>query len=238
MLMSKQTIAFIIFFAGLLTSYSQAYEVGLSIGAGNYIGDIGRETYFFPNKIGGSFVFKQTINPWFSYRFNANYNPLEAHDSESSSLGRRVRNFSVKGDIWSISAGIEYNFIPRNPYDPVKSIHKVTPYIYTGIGLGSVGGTFYNDAGANKYSDTKPNIPVKLGVKYRAARHFIISLESGVSYYFSDNLDGTGSFYCDQDNLIRYSVPATTNINSNDWYSFTSISFIYTFGDLSCYFNM
>ena len=221
--------------------WAQEYEFGLVAGGGNYVGDIGKEYYFYPNKIGGGIVFKRTVNQWFSLRLNFNYFQIDANDSEAESLGRQIRNYKSVGQIFHFSAGVEYNFIARNPFLQLQTINKLTPYFYSGLGLGNYSGNFYHDnkeKNGLEYNGTNLNIPMILGVKYKASQHFIIALEAGAYYYFTDNLDGTISYFGDEEKVISDKNIQTTNINSNDWYTFSSISFIYTFGDLSCYFNM
>ena len=220
---------------------AQQYEVGLMVGGGNYVGDIGKEYYFYPNKVGGGIVFKRTINQWFSIRFNLNYFQINAKDSEAESKGRKLRGFSSTGQILHFSSGIEYNFIVRNPFLRIQSLHKLTPYFYLGVGIGNYTGTFYSSNGNNtgmKYDGTHLNIPMVLGLKYKATSHFIIALETGAYYYLTDNLDGTYAFFHNEDKILKDGTVPTTNLNSNDWYTFTSIGFIYTFGDLTCYFNL
>ena len=229
-------------FINIATIWAQQNELGMVVGSGNYIGDIGREQYFYPNKTGWGIVFKRTINPWFSARLNLNYFQISAKDSEAESAGRRIRNFSSEADILNFDVGIEYNFIARNPFLQLQSIHKITPYFFTGIGLGSYSGKFYqnisNKSAAYKFNGANLNIPMVLGLKYKVSSHFIIALETGAYYYFTDNLDGTSGFYGNEKKILNDGIIPTTNLHSNDWYTFTSVSFIYTFGDLSCFFNL
>ncbi len=244
--MTKFHLIFIFLILSMLTSRAQAYEFGIYGGGGNYIGDIGRQYYFYPNKIGGGILFKRTVNPWFSLRLNLDYYQIDANDSEAESLGRQSRNLTAEGQIIDFSAGVEYNFIPRNPFLPIKSRHRFTPYMFLGVGIASYSGKLYSNNNPHvhpedyglEYSGARLNIPMKLGIKYKLNRHFILSLESGVTYFFTDDLDGTQTLYGDENYLIKNNFVPSTNTNSNDWYSFSSFGFIYTFGDLNCYFNL
>jgi hypothetical protein len=234
--MVKKRLFIILLIIASVNGFAQKYEFGLGAGAGNYIGDIGNEYYFKPNKIGGGLLFKNIFNPWFGVRMNLNYFQLEANDLESESLGRQVRQMSIDGTILDVSAGIEYNFLPRNPFIKHKKGQNFTPYMFTGLGLSSYSGKLYKrTAPVSKYSGAAFNIPMILGFKYQFAPHLLFSMEAGARYYFSDNLDGTDFYYSDTDNL---SIIPSGNPNSNDWHTFTSISLIYTFGDLTCYFNL
>ncbi len=239
--MTKFKILIFILFFKIASLWAQEYEIGLAVGGGNYVGDIGREYYFYPNKIGGGIVFKRTINQWFSLRFNLNYLQLQAIDTEAESLGRQLRGFESNADILHFSAGIEYNFMARNPFLRLQSIHRFTPYFYTGAGLANYTGAFHygkQDDKILKYNGAHLNIPMVLGIKYKISQHFIIAIESGAYYYLTDNLDGTNAYFGDENKVITDKTSFSTNVNSNDWYTFSSVSFIYTFGDLSCYFNM
>jgi len=232
--MTKNQFSILIIFLSLTGLRGQQYEFGLTLGAGNYIGDIGQEYYFNPNKIGGGLLVKNTLNPWFSSRLNLNYYQIEAKDAESESLGRQERDISIDGGILSFSAGIEYNFFPRNPFIRPKPYQRFVPYIFSGVGVASYFGDFYkHESKVADYSGATLYIPMSIGIKYKAAEHFLISLEASANYYFTDDLDGTNSYYGS-----GYPTIPSTNLNSNDWYTFTSITLIYTFGDLKCYFNM
>jgi len=236
--MTKTQINILFYFLSVTLSWGQQYEFGLSIGGGNYIGDVGRETYFMPNNVGGGLLFKNISNPWIGVRMNMNYLPIYANDKESQSLGRQKRGLKVDGILLDFSAGIEYNFLPRNPYIRTKSYQRNTPYMFTGFGLGAFYGTIYKKTAISNYSGSNFFIPMILGIKHKVNEHIIISAEISARYYFTDNLDGT-QFYYNNDEEDEYSHAVfSTNPTSNDWYTFTSFSIIYTFGDLLCYFNM
>jgi hypothetical protein len=231
----KIVLFFLLFSIG--TTYAQQHELGLSIGGANYIGDIGRETYFYPNKLSGGIFYTSVINPWFSGRMNLNYISLYANDLESESQGRRLRKLSFSGSSLDLSLGIEYKFFPRNPYIRQKGARRFSPYMFSGLLVAQYSGQIRMSNGNDiNYNGATLGIPMMLGVKYKIAENFLISVETGASYYFSDNLDGTYHVYANA-GINKGTLIPSTNTNSNDWHTFTSISFIYTFGDLRCYFG-
>jgi len=237
-----QIINFIVFFS-VLSLWGQRYEFGLNLGAGNYIGDVGQEYYFMHNRPGAGVMFKNTSNPWFGVRLNANYHSIYADDLESVSLGRQERRLRAEGTLWDFSAGIEYNFLPRNPFLRPKRYQRFTPYMYSGLGIATFYGDLYKninpdeDVHLSSYSGSSFFIPMTLGIKYKIGEHLLIGVETTAKYYFTDDLDGTGTYF-NPENLDSSTKIQTTNPNSNDWYTFTSFSIIYTFGDLLCYFNI
>ncbi len=236
--MNRLKIALLFLFISIGTTYGQQHELGLSIGGVNYIGDIGRETYFHPNKLSGSIFYTSVINPWFSSRMNFSYIALSANDSESESLGRRARGLSFSTTSLDVALGIEYKFFPRNPYVRQKGSRRFSPYLFSGLSMGYFNGVLNSkDNKIKTFDGAALNIPMLFGIKYKVGESFLIGLETGVFYHLTDNLDGTGFVYGDTNRMTRGGVIPTTNINSNDWHTYTSISLIYSFGDLRCYFG-
>jgi hypothetical protein len=237
--MNRLYLTVVLLFLSLNMVKAQQYEFGLSVGGTNMIGDIGNEYYFNHNQIGGGFVFKSVINPWMSTRFGLNYLPFKIDDAESLSLGRRLRDLSAEGTVLELSIGIEYNFWPRNPYIKQKKGQRLTPYLFSGVSLGAFYGTLTKNNNFFKdYDGLAVGVPMILGFKYRIGTNVLVAFETGARYTFTDNLDGTGFVYEGINVIDKDSYLPSTNTNSNDWYTFSSVSLIYTFGDLICYFNI
>ena len=76
------------------------------------------------------------------------------------------------------------------------------------------------------------SIPAVVGIKASISPLFVLSLETGIRYALTDNLDGsnpiTGQFQ--NDPLAKHGSKY-----NKDWYVFTGISFSYTFGQIPCY---
>lgn len=68
-------------------------------------------------------------------------------------------------------------------------------------------------------------IPFGVGFKTKLSGNFAISLETKFRYTFEDDLDF----------ISNNSLDFNTEGNSNDWYMFTGVSLIYTFGRPACY---
>jgi hypothetical protein len=72
-------------------------------------------------------------------------------------------------------------------------------------------------------------IPMIVGVKTNILDHFVLGVEVGARYTFTDNLDGSLPA---NENLAPLQFG---NINSKDWYVFTGITLTYTFTEKPCY---
>ena len=70
------------------------------------------------------------------------------------------------------------------------------------------------------------SIPVIVGIKASLSPLFVLSLETGIRYAFTDNIDGS---------LPENPALQRGAAYNNDWYVFTGFTFSYTFGQIPCY---
>ena len=205
-------------------SFGQMYEAGISIGGSNYVGDIGRSNYIYPNKIAGAAFFKYNLNPRMVLRATYSYLPIEANDKDADTDFRRDRGSSFSNTINELAVGLEYNFYEYDISSPGKS---ATPYIL--IELASFQYKTAQNVAANgaiTYANkTSFAIPFGVGYKSKLGGALAFAIEAKVRYTFEDDLDyTTGEF------------PALDfGGNGNDWYAFTGVSLVYTFGRPACY---
>ena len=88
----------------------QVYEVGITLGGSNYVGDIGSTNYINPNKLAGNVFFKYNYNPRFAIRGTYSYLPIKGNDADAATNFRQNRGLYFSNTIHELSAGIEYNF--------------------------------------------------------------------------------------------------------------------------------
>jgi hypothetical protein len=222
---------FIVMLGVLFTTQIQAQllnEIGVFVGGTNYSGDIGREYYVFPNKLGGSIIYKRNMNSRVSVRGAYSYLPIKADDQNSSNLIRQTRGPDGKGyrfnnTIHELSFGMEINFVD---YDVLSRYEAATPYIFI-----EISGFKYNVA--QDYLTTKYKIsyaiPFGVGYKSKITDYLGYAVEIRGHYTFVDDLD-----YNDFNNSdlikLRFGNP-----NTNDWYFFTGVSLTYSFGRPNCF---
>lgn len=221
--MKKQLLA-IVFIYVTSISWSQINEIGVFIGGTNYIGDIGKTNYISPNKIGGGVIYKYNLNPRIALRGTFSYLPIKADDANATNSIRKKRNYNFKNSIKELAVGIEYNFFE---YDLSSSDKTSTPYILLGIS-GFSYSHIVSETTPNQYvfkNKTSYTIPFGLGFKTKLIHNIAVAVETKVSYTFEDDLDFTTS-----------TIPLLNFVGeSNDWYVFTGISIVYTFGRPACY---
>ena len=208
--------------AQLLNPMDRRHEIGVFIGGNNYIGDVGRRIYVYPNSYALGAIYKLAISKRHLIRINATFAHIFAKDAEASELSRRQRNLSINNDIYELGLGWEFNFFDFFP-DRTKS-H--TFYTFAGIAGFLYSKQINTDLTRNENLAFSIAIPFGIGYKYKFSERFIIAGESGFRYTFTDNIDNSSPKLASQ---------VFGNENNNDWYALTGISLTYTFGRAPCY---
>jgi hypothetical protein len=219
----KKSILFI--FLGISSvSSGQMYEAGISIGGSNYVGDIGRTNYIYPNKIAAAAFFKYNLNPRMALRATYSYIPLEANDLDADTNFRRDRGLNFSNTINELAVGLEYNFYE---YDISSDDKTWTPYILIELATFNYKHVV-SEQQPNQYQyETKNSlaIPFGIGFKSKLTGPLAFSLETKFRYTFEDDLD----FSTSKVPSLDFGSPG------KDWYMFTGFSLIYTFGRPACY---
>lgn len=221
----KKLVVFISAFCFTALSYSQIHEVGLFAGGSNYIGDIGRENFIYPNNFMGGVLYKRNVNPRIALRGNFTYAEISDNDKDSDNRGRYSRGISFTNSIKELAVGLEFNFFEYN-LDDYNSTHS--PYILLQIGAVNYS-VVDNEIGVQQYDYTNKTaftLPFGIGYKTKIAGSFAMAFELRAQYTWQDDLDYNNSEF---DSL------SFGNPNDNDWYVLTGISFVYTFGRPPCY---
>jgi hypothetical protein len=217
---------FLLLFLGVSTQ-AQIHEIGVFVGGSNFIGDIGPTTYIAPNEPALGLLYKWNKSPRHAYRFSYTQSKISSNDLNSKETSRSQRGYHFENNIKEVSLGLEFNFFDFNLHDLEN---KTTPYVYSGLSyfrhdeLYVLAGETRKDKSANSIA-----VPMILGIKSKISPNFILAIEVGARYSFSDNLDGSNP---KNDNLINLRFG---NLNNNDWYVFSGVSLTYTFGELPCY---
>jgi hypothetical protein len=209
-------------------SHSQINELGVFIGGSNFIGDVGSSKYISPNQLAIGGIYKWNRSPRHSYRISLIFTDLKGEDSKSDDPRRLQRGYSFSNQMIEVSTGMEFTFFDFNLHSGEK---VATPYLYSGITVTNIEDSyfFFGSQISQNSSSWVLGIPMVLGFKASFMDSFILGLEVGARYTFSDNIDG--SFPKDQ----TLQPNRFGNQNNKDWYTFTGITLTYTFGENPCY---
>jgi hypothetical protein len=198
----RTPVLFIICIGFFSTLLGQEYEIGVSLGGTNYVGDIGRTNYIFPNKLAGNVFLKYNYNPRIALKATFSYLPIAGNDAEADTDFRQNRGLRFSNTINELALGLEFNFYE---YELSSEDKSWTPYILAELAV------FNYSVLKEETLENKTAFAIPLDTKFR--------------YTFKDDLDFVS------ENNLDYSIEG----NSNDWYMFTGVSLIYTFGRPACY---
>ncbi|AJR03200.1 type IX secretion system protein PorG [Siansivirga zeaxanthinifaciens] len=224
----RYLIVLILSVLSIQISHSQINELGVFLGGSNFIGDVGATDYIAPNQFAFGGIYKWNRSKRHSYRASIIFSELEGIDTNSDDPRRIQRGYEFNSNILELSIGMEFTFVDFNLHSGTK---VATPYLFAGIsGAHHDNHYFLNGVQTNENASSWAfGIPMGLGFKTSFVEGFILGIEIGARYTFSDELDG--SLPSKPENQpYRFG-----NINNNDWYMFTGITLTYTFGENPCY---
>lgn len=215
----KYLFGTILMFISNIPVFSQIYEVGAFVGGSNLISDVGKTDYISPNRFAIGAVVKWNRSPRYAYRASFTYSRVTADDADSDIGKRKQRGFRFTNSVKEASAGMEFNFFD---FDLHEYGFTHTPYVYSGLSFFQFGTLTGND--------TSFAIPMVVGYKVKMNERFILALEVGARYTFTDNLDLSNPNDSDTFDGQNFG-----NVKSNDWFVFTGFTLTYTFGKRPCY---
>ncbi|MDT0293484.1 DUF6089 family protein [Mesonia ostreae] len=226
----KYLIAAITIFMCVKDVRSQTYELGAYFGGANYIGDVGPTNFIAPKSLVGGGIFKWNRSKRHSFRFTLLHTTLEAEDRDANENRRRNRGYAFKSQVTEASLGIEYTFWE---WDLHTLRPQFTPYLYTGLTGLLTEDQYLSESNRITPFDNKITaaIPMVIGIKGTLSPYWVIGLEVGARYTFTDNLDGSNPEEFDGGDTY----PSFGNPNTNDWYMFVGVTLTYTFGRKPCY---
>ncbi|WGH75069.1 DUF6089 family protein [Tenacibaculum tangerinum] len=223
----REFILLILVTCAVIPLQSQTHEVGFFAGGSNYVGDIGSTNYIYPNKIAGGLVYKYNLNPRIALRGTYTFIPVSGNDKNADNPYRKNRpggQFSFSNTIHEFAAGVEFNFFHYNINDYTSTF---TPYILAEFAAFNYRSPEPSASSNNILlkSTFSYTLPVGVGIKGRLADNFAIAFETGVRFTLVDDID----FTTDKIDSLNFGG------NGNDWYVFTGISLVYTFGRPPCF---
>lgn len=210
-----------------LKTSAQINELGVFLGGINYIGDIGPTDYISPNEPAFGVIYKWNRSTRHAYRFSYFQGNIRSNDLDSKVPSRNLRGKQFKNSIKEFSAGLEFNFLEFDLHD---NKNTTTPYVFTGVNYFIYDEIYIlNTESSFDYRHSSFAIPMVVGLKTKLFNNFIIGVEVGARYTFTDNLDGSNPLN-DNFETLRFG-----NQNSNDWYVFSGFTLTYTFGKNPCF---
>jgi Domain of unknown function (DUF6089) len=194
-----------------LDAFEHKGEIGLSIGVGNYFGDINNQASFANPKFAAGIFYKKYINNYVAVKLSGNYAFLGASDINSKNQVQKIRNLSFNTNVWDVSINGEFNFFK---FYPGNEIYRFTPYVSLGVGVMSFDPyAFYNGEkiflrsigtegqgstaypNLNQYGATALIVPLGIGIKYNLNPKINVFAEISYRFAGTDFLDDVSGNY-------------------------------------------
>ncbi len=187
-------------------------EIGFSLGAGHYFGDLNTNARLNRPKLAAGVFFRKQFGNYIGVRVAANYARVGYSDIYNTDNDyQRRRNLSFNSNIFELALQGDFNFFKFVPGDPA---HRFTPYVTLGAGIFSYDPYAYlNDQkiflrplgtegqGNADYPDRKPYstmaiaIPFGVGVKYALNDRMNLGFEILHRFTNTDYLDDVSKTY-------------------------------------------
>ena len=134
-----------------------------------------------------SLLAKYRFNPRMALAMNISYGSLKGSAKDVSSyVPEEWADYDFKTNIGDVGLRLEWNFWPFGTGMEYRGAQRLTPYIFIGLGT-----TVF------KTDETRltMNMPIGIGVKYKAANRVNMALEWAMHFSNSDRLDGVSDPY-------------------------------------------
>jgi opacity protein-like surface antigen len=190
-------------------------ELGIMLGGTNYVGDM-TDSRFQEVNFAAGIMLRYNPNHNFSLRGSIFYGSINGDDANHSSEEVRKRNLDFHSPLFEFSGQVEWNLFG---FDALGSRpgKRFTPYLFGGVGIfkfnpkSELEGTVYELQplgtegqgttplqGRKKYALTQVSLPFGAGIKLRIAPRFVLGLEYGPRFTFTDYLDDVSLTYVEE----------------------------------------
>jgi hypothetical protein len=186
-------------------------EVGISLGASHYYGDLNNKPSFNRPKVAIGVFYRKQVSDYIGIRLGLHYARLGYSDKYSNNEFQQRRNLSFNTAVWELALQGDFNFFRFEPGNPD---YRFTPYISLGAGLFNYDPYAYLDEtkymlrplgtegqGSEAYPGRQPygNIatcfPIGMGIKYNINPSLNFAFELSYRFTSTDYLDDVSTTY-------------------------------------------
>lgn len=203
--------------------YVQKGEVGITVGAAHYFGDLNTRAGLNRPKPSVGLFFRKQFGNYIAARLNAHYAQVGYSDTYSKNDYQKTRNLSFNSNIWELTAQGDFNFFK---FIPGTKEFSFTPYVTVGIGAFSYDPyTYLNNEkiflrplgtegqlvgykARKQYSPTGICIPIGVGLKFSLSEKINFTMEVTQRLTNTDYLDDVSTTYVGSANFTTGSTAA------------------------------
>lgn len=195
------------------SDYQYRMEIGAGVGVVTYQGDLGGSLTKNMQPM-ASVVLRRVFNPYMALKFSAAYGKLKGSSADSNTYYPDYAASPYRFNKTLVDAGVtyEYNFWPYGTGQDYRGAKRFTPFVFAGLGT-----TYAVGEGNSSFT---ANIPIGLGVKYKAGKRLNVALEWAEHFSMSDKLDGVKD---------PYGIKSSGLFKNTDCYSAIQLTLTYSF---------
>nr|WP_246347981.1 DUF6089 family protein [Dysgonomonas hofstadii] len=223
----KYTFLLIVFLFFFLTkSVAQddyKFEIGGMAGTSFYMGDANKTKLYKDPGLSAGVIFRYNPDLRWSVKSNFVIGKVSGDTRKSGNKFPFSQETSFSRMFYELGTQIEFNFFNYSDKFSYLGTKRVSPYIFTGVGL---------TLGSGQKTFLDVNVPIGIGVKYKIRDRWNLGFEFSFRKLFSDTFDVTkrgDDFNLDEPYEIKGSF-----LKNNDWYSLTMFTVTWDFGPRVC----
>lgn len=165
-------------------------------------------------------VLRRLFNVYSGLRLEATYGKIKGSSQDADTYYDAYANTPYTFDRTLVDASLtyEYNFWPYGTGQEYRGARRLTPYVFGGLGLTFASGGDNGDDTSK--SVCTANLPIGLGVKYKATSRLNVGLQWAMHFTLSDRLDGVAD---------PYGIKSSGLFKNTDCYSRLTLSLTYSF---------
>jgi hypothetical protein len=225
---------------------AQFVEIGLLVGASNYLGDLSNETIVLKETRPAAALYgRYNLTPRWAIKGFGAYGSVSGNDKNFASEKRtynnvpnfefnKLRNLKFTSDIYEFSVQMELNLIKNDLKS--NATRPFIPYLFGGIGvfnfnpktklgdqtfelqpLGTEGQGSTTYNELKKYALTAISVPIGIGFRQKIGDSFFLGMEGGIRFTNTNYLDDVGGKYADPSIVQGASGEAARLLADRSW---------------------
>jgi hypothetical protein len=191
-------------------------EIGVGGGMMGYLGDFNGNLTKDLQPM-GSALLRYNFNTYTGLKLNVMYGQMKGSSADVKTWYPDFADnpYTFKNSLVGFDLTFEYNFWPYGTGHDYFGAKRLTPFVFGGIG-----GTYVSIKDGDKSSAFTANVPIGIGLKYKAGKRVNIGIEWAMHFSLSDELDGQKD---------PYGISSSGAFKNTDCYSTLQVTLTYSF---------
>lgn len=191
-------------------------EIGVGGGLAGYLGDFNGNLTKDLQPM-ASLLARYNFDTYMGLKLNAMFGKMKGKSSDVETYYPKFANepYTFDNSLVGVDLTFEYNFVPYGTGRDYRGAKRLAPFVFGGIGA-----TYVKIKDGDRSSAFSANVPIGIGVKYKASERMNIGLEYALHFSLTDELDGQKD---------PYDIKSSGLFKNTDCYSTLQLTVTYSF---------